>query len=237
MNTNEIARIAALVGEPARTEMLLALLDGRAFTANELAGAARITPQTASRHLAQMLDAGLLLREKQGRHCYHRLASEDVAVMLESIMQVATRGRSARPVIRTGPKDDSMRRARMCYDHIAGKLGVLIADHLLDKHAIILEGQSGQVTDQLNACLAPLNWQLNTHTSEQQVLCRPCLDWSERRYHVAGRLGKELCSHLLKLGYLKRKTGERSLTITTLGTTELRIWLGRDRWDRLAAGN
>ncbi|OZG71641.1 transcriptional regulator [Hahella sp. CCB-MM4] len=233
MNTNEIARIAALVGEPARTAMLLALMDGRAFTAHELAEAGGITPQTASRHLSQLVDAGLLSVEKQGRHRYHRLASEKVAIMLEGIMQVASIQRTAVAPIATGPKDQTMRRARMCYDHIAGRLGVAIAEHLISREAIILDSGSGQITEQLNQALAPIKLQLDLPSpNKTKALCRPCLDWSERRYHVAGHLGRQICDHLIEHGYLRRKQGERALTITTKGATELRQWLGQECWER-----
>ncbi|WP_020407968.1 ArsR/SmtB family transcription factor [Hahella ganghwensis] len=234
MNTNEIARIAALVGEPARTAMLLALMDGRAFTANELAVAGNVTPQTASRHLSQMIDAGLLKVAKQGRHRYHRLASEKVATMLEGIMQVASLNRPPPAPILTGPKDENMRRARMCYDHVAGRLGVAIAEHLTAQKAIILEDGSGQITEQLSNTLAPINMQLDqTCMNSRMVLCRPCLDWSERRYHVAGQLGRQICQHLLKEGYLRRKASLRTLWVTGKGATGLRQWLGDELWQHI----
>jgi DNA-binding transcriptional ArsR family regulator len=128
MNTNQIARIASLLGEPARTAMLLELMDGRALTARELAGAGGVSAQTASSHLAQMVEAGLLAVAQQGRHRYHRLASPAVARVLEGIMQLAASGPGLRRTVVPGPTDDNLRRARTCYDHIAGRLGVAIAD-------------------------------------------------------------------------------------------------------------
>ena len=128
MNTNRIAHVAALVGEPARTCMLLALMDGRALTARELAEAARVSPATASRHLALLVEVGLLALDRQGRHRYHRLASPEVARLLEGLMQLAAPAPgTARPVA-TGPRDAALRTARTCYDHLAGRLGV----HCLD---------------------------------------------------------------------------------------------------------
>src|SRR5690606_12757303 len=131
MNTNQVARIAALVGEPARANMLLALMDGRALTANELAAAAHVGAATASRHLAQLVEGGLLRVNAQGRHRYHRLASAEVARVLEGIMQLAVAAAPPRPVA-TGPRDATMRFARTCYDHLAGRLAVAIADRLVE---------------------------------------------------------------------------------------------------------
>ncbi|RYF65179.1 MAG: transcriptional regulator, partial [Comamonadaceae bacterium] len=150
MNTNRIAHVAALVGEPARTAMLLALMDGRALTARELADAAHISPATASRHLGLLVEAALLRVEQQGRHRYHRLASPDVARVLEGLMQLSASSseRAARPVV-VGPRDAALRTARTCYDHIAGRLGVAIAGHLLDEGAMVFDEDAGagHVTD------------------------------------------------------------------------------------------
>ncbi len=131
VTTVSIAEVGALVGDPTRAAMLQALMDGRALTASELASVAGITPQTASGHLAQLAGAGLVAVAKQGRHRYHHLATSDVARMLESLMLVA----AASPVrrVKTGPRDQELRRARTCYDHIAGWLGVALADAMVDK--------------------------------------------------------------------------------------------------------
>lgn len=156
MDTNRIAHVAALAGEPARTAMLLALMDGRALTARELAGAAHIRPAAASRHLALMVEAGLLQVQPQGRHRYHRLASAQVARMLEGLMQLAVL-QPARCVA-TGPADAALRTARSCYDHLAGRLGVAIAGHLSDAGAVVLDADatSAQATERLPAALLPL---------------------------------------------------------------------------------
>lgn len=228
MNTNEIAHIASLVGEPARTTMLLELMDGRALTANELAQAANITPQTASRHLSLLVDAGLLAVRQQGRHRYHQLASCEVATMLEGIMQVASLNRATyQSTIRTGPNNKSMRRARMCYDHIGGRLGVVIADHLLKSEAIIFEGDSGQVCEKIQPVLEPIGLTLNrSQVTAQMLLCKPCMDWSERRYHLAGPLGAKLCAHLLNQGWIRRREKSRALDVSAKGKHGLITWLG-----------
>lgn len=239
MNTNQIARIAALVGEPARTAMLLELMGGRALTAHELARAGNVSPPTASKHLAQMVEAGLLELERQGRHRYHRLASPEVAKLLEGIMQLAAQ--TAQPVRRAlvpGPKDAAMRRARTCYDHIAGRLGVAISDRLVEAGAVVFEGESGHVTEHAAAALAPLDipWDNGLPAPARRAFCRPCLDWSERRPHLAGRLGALICSHGLAQGWLRRGNPARTLEITPQGAVVLRGWLGQQRWDAVTGG-
>ena len=141
------SEIASLLGEPARAVMLHALMDGRALTASELAGVAGVTPQTASGHLARLVDAGLLRVAKQGRHRYHRLASPEVARMVEGIMQVAAASRPAPPTLTVGPRDAALRAARTCYDHLAGGLGVALADALVAGGTIELDDDGGALTD------------------------------------------------------------------------------------------
>lgn len=236
MNTNQIAHIAALVGEPARTGMLLALMDGRALTARELADAAHITPATASRHLALLVQARLLSVQSQGRHRYHRLASAEVARLLEGLMQLAAgQAPPARPVA-VGPRDAALRRARTCYDHIAGRLGVAVAEHLLQEGAIVFDTEAGgQVTDRAATVLGRLGLDLAGPSAGApqrgpRPLCRPCLDWSERRPHLAGRLGALVCAHCLDQGWLVRREGSRALAITPPGAAALQGWLGTARW-------
>src|SRR6267378_7820307 len=141
------AEVAALAGDPARAGMLHALMDGRALTASELARTAGITPQTASGHLARLTTAGLLAVEKQGRHRYHRLASPAVAQMMESIMQVAADQESARAPVRVGPRDAALRAARTCYDQLAGRLGVALADAMVAGGHVELASDAGLMTD------------------------------------------------------------------------------------------
>lgn len=237
MNTNQVARIAALVGEPARTGMLLALLDGRALTAHELADAGRITPATASRHLALMVEAGLLRVERQGRHRYHRLAAPEVARLLEGIMQVAARSQAAPRRVATGPRDAALRLARTCYDHLAGALAVAMADRLVQDGAVVMEDDTAMVTGRAAAVLAPLGltWEsLLGEGRNARLPCRPCLDWGERRMHLAGRFGALLCSHCLQQGWLLRRPGTRALDLTPPGALALRHWLGAERWRALA---
>ncbi len=214
--------IASLAGDPARAGMLHALMDGRALTASELAQAAHVTPQTASGHLTKLAAGGLIAVEKQGRHRYHRLASPAVARMLESIMQVAA---DARPrVIVTGPRDKALRAARTCYDHLAGHLGVALADAMIANRQIELTADAGIVTAEGASLFERLGIALETRKPERskRILCRPCLDWSERRPHIGGALGAALCAHCLTAGWIRRVEGSRAVSVTTKGRQRFR---------------
>ena len=228
MNTNDIARIAGLVGEPTRTAMLIELMDGRALTAGELARSAGVSAQTASRHLALMVEGGLVLATAGGRHRYHRLASREVAAIIEAMMQLASLDDRRRPIA-TGPKDAAMRRARTCYDHLAGRLGVAVVDHLVAAGAIELDIDSARPTPALPQVLAALGPDLVDGDSH----CRPCMDWAERRPHLAGPLAVRLCNHLLAQGWLRRAPRGRALEITGTGARQLGNWLGARRWSQV----
>jgi len=211
-STAAFAETAALVGDPARAAMLTALMDGRALTAAELAGTAGITPQTASGHLARLTAAGLLSVAKQGRHRYHRLATPSVARMLEGIMAVAEVA-APRPV-RTGPRDAQMRDARTCYDHLAGRLAVALADSMAARGLLELSPDGGAVTPAGESFFESLGIALALPGPR---FCRPCLDWSERRPHIAGRLGAALCTRCFDLGWVRRREGGRALLVTPEG--------------------
>jgi DNA-binding transcriptional ArsR family regulator len=213
-----LAETASLVGDPARANMLSALLDGRALTATELAGAAGIAPQTASGHLAQLTEAGLLAMERQGRSRYHRLASPAVARMLEGIMAVAAAGRP-NPIV--GPRDKALRRARTCYDHLAGALAVAIADRLVADGHIEFSADGGAVTDAGTAFLRGIGVDLDAARAGKRVFCRPCLDWSERRPHIAGAVGAALCRTCLSRNWVRRLEGTRAVAVTPAGQMAL----------------
>ncbi|WP_203074965.1 ArsR/SmtB family transcription factor [Falsiroseomonas ponticola] len=211
-SVNALAETAALVGDPARAAMLAALMDGRALTAGELAAIAGITPQTASGHLARLAGAGLLAMERQGRHRYHRLATAGVARMLEGLMAVAE---AARPAPRTGPRDAAMRAARTCYDHLAGQLAVALADAMVARGVLEFGPDGGAVTPAGEGFFEQLGIPM-ARAARGRVFCRPCLDWSERRPHVAGRLGAALCTRCFELGWVRRQGG-RTLVVTPEG--------------------
>ncbi len=220
------AEVANLAGDPARAGMLHALMDGRALTATELARVAGITPQTASGHLMQLTAGGLLSVEKQGRHRYHRLASPAVARMLESIMQVAA---DAAPRKKTfaGPRDLALRAARTCYDHLAGHLGVALADALVTRGDIELGADAGIVTKSGAALFDRLGIELGANSkSKSRMMCRPCLDWSERRPHLAGHVGAALCKHCLSEGWIKHIDGTRAVAVTVKGQRNFRDVFG-----------
>lgn len=234
MNTNQIARIASLMGDPTRAAMLLQLMDGRMLTATELARSGNVSAATASRHLAQMVEYGLMCVEQRGRHRYHRLACTEVAKVLEGMMRIAGQLPAARAVV-VGPRDAAMRMARMCYDHIAGRLGLAIAERLLADQLIVFDGDAGHVTE--GSAQALERWGIALASAPLPLrgrpYCRPCLDWSERKPHLAGRLGAMICAHALDQGWLARKAGSRALTITAGGAEALRERLGLQAWDQV----
>ncbi|AUN29699.1 ArsR/SmtB family transcription factor [Niveispirillum cyanobacteriorum] len=227
VTTADFAEIAALAGDPTRACMLQALMDGRALTAAELAHAAGITAQTASGHLSRMVTAGLLHVEQQGRHRYHRLASLAVARMMESIMQVAAdRVPTPRP-IRTGPRDRALAQARTCYDHLAGRLGVALADAMVAGGHVELAEDAGLITTQGRDFLSGIGVVLPA-SGTTRAFCRPCLDWSERRPHLAGTLGRTLCNHAFDQGWVRRVDGTRAVSVTPKGAMELKQQFGVD---------
>lgn len=214
-NAPQIAEVAALVGDPARANILCALLDGRALTATELAFAASVSPPTTSGHLGKLLGARLLVVMKQGRHRYYRLAGPHVAQMLESIMSVALTGPP-----RFQPKsklDETLRHARTCYDHIAGKLGVALAERLIEREFVILGDEAGEVTPSGTAFLSKLGVDLSGARAKRRVFCRPCVDWTERRLHIGGAVGAALAVRCFELKWIERVRGSRALVLTPTG--------------------
>jgi len=208
----DIAMVAALVGDPARANMLTALMTGRALTATELAHEGGITPQTASSHLAKLEAGGLIEQEKQGRHRYFRLSDPDVAGVLEGLEGLAARAGHMR--LRTGPKDPALRRARVCYDHLAGDLGVQMLDSMKKqrlirqrKHDIELTAEGARF---LNRALQISSDSL---THPRRPLCKACLDWSERRHHLAGTLGAAILARFTELKWAARDAAPGSRVV------------------------
>lgn len=215
-----IAPVAALAGDPARANMLAALLAGKALTASELAHEAGITAQTASSHLAKLEAGGLVVAVKQGRHRYFRLADRDVAHMLESMMGVAARAGHLRT--RPGPADPAMRKARICYDHLAGEMGVALFDALVAGGQLVSRDNALRVTRKGDEFFAEFGIALDELAAERRPLCRTCLDWSMRRTHLAGSLGAALLDRVTTLGWIRRTGSGRALVFTPRGERRFR---------------
>jgi DNA-binding transcriptional ArsR family regulator len=219
-----IAEVAALVGDPARANILCALLGGRAITAAELACAAHVSPQTASEHLGKLLSARLLVVMKQGRHRYYRLAGAHVGAMLESIMKVALTGP---PRFQPRSKaDETLRSARTCYDHLAGVLGVGIADRLIARAFVILDDEAGEVTPAGARFLAELGVDLPGVRAKRRMFCRPCVDWTERRPHIGGAVGAAIAARCFELKWIELVKSSRALTVTAAGRRGLMEMFG-----------
>jgi DNA-binding transcriptional ArsR family regulator len=224
-NIGQLASVGQLIGEPSRAAMLIALLDGRALTAGELASVAGITPQTASGHLAALLQARLLMVATQGRHRYYQLATAEVAELLERMLGVAVlRGLQSelRPV-RTGPRDSALRRARTCYDHMAGGVAVAVLDSLVDRGYGQCSRDGATITPGGMAFFEGLGVRppAGVDTADGAALCRPCMDWSERRFHLAGEVGRNLLQAFLDNHWVRPQAGSRVLVVTHAGSAML----------------
>ncbi len=211
----DIAQIGALIGDPARANMLTALMGGKALTATELAATGGVTVQTASTHLAKLEAGNLLVQRKQGRHRYFTLADDSVGKFLESIMGFAAGRGHLRH--KPGPKEPALRKARICYDHLAGDYGVRMLDSLIAKGAIDAMGDGLALTESGETELKTIGTDVHALKSSRRPLCRSCLDWSERRAHLAGSLGKALLSNFLEKGWARRTAESRSVVFSPEG--------------------
>jgi DNA-binding transcriptional ArsR family regulator len=214
----DIAMVAALVGDPARANMLTALMTGRALTASELAHQAGVTPQTASSHLAKLEAGGLIEPEKQGRHRYYRLTGPDIAGVLEGLAGLAARAGHMR--VRTGPKDPALRRARICYDHLAGDLGVQMLDSMKNQKLVRQRKHDIELTAEGERFLAKtLQISAESLSHPRRPVCKACLDWSERRHHLAGTLGAAMMTRFTELKWAARDSapGSRVVNFTRNG--------------------
>jgi DNA-binding transcriptional ArsR family regulator len=220
-----IAEIAALVGDPARATMVSALLDGRALTASELAVAARITPQTASTHLAKLTAAGLLSVVRNGRHRYFRLASPIVVDMIDGIVAVALEKRPRyRPLSRQAR---ALSAARICYDHLAGRLSVDLTDSFVAREYVVLDDQAAEITTAGTRFFTEFGIELPTLRSTRRH-CRLCLDWTERRPHIAGTVGAAITKRYFDLGWMERMRRSHAVIVTPLGRRGFQETFGID---------
>ncbi len=217
VSANRIAEIGAVIGDVTRATILMTLMDGRAFSAGELAAESGVTPQTASGHLAKLTEAGLVTVHQQGRHRYFRLSSGDVAELIEGVSALIAAGPLRyRP---TGPKDRAMRLARTCYDHLAGHLAVRVAENMEARGFISLSDGTAVLSKEGRRYVCDFGVDLENPAYCRRDLCRACLDWSERRFHLGGRLGSGLLDRFVALGWLRRMPGSRALLITRAGET------------------
>lgn len=198
----DITLIGSLIGDPARANMLSALISGKALTASELANEAGITLQTTSAHLKKLESGGLIRQRKQGRHRYFNLADEDVATLLETMMGLAAKKGHIRT--RTGPKAPEMRKARVCYNHLAGEFGVHMFDSLFGRGFLFERQDEIEITDSGRDFIKGLGIDLDPLQKAKRPLCKSCLDWSARRSHLAGSLGTALLDHIYEKGWAKR---------------------------------
>jgi len=217
----DISSVAALISEPARGRILLALLDGRSLPSTELAKRAGITRQTASSHLAKLTEGGLLQVIPQGRHRYYRIANARVAELLESIARFAPRRETCPPE----PKS-LIEIARTCYNHLAGSLGVRITEAIVGQGLLREVGRDYQLTKKGAQWFSDLGIDINGLRESGRVFARQCLDWSERRNHLAGALGSALAQHLFEVGWIEHVRESRAVRITELGRRELKRLLG-----------
>jgi DNA-binding transcriptional ArsR family regulator len=214
----DISLIGALIGDPARANMLTALMGGQALTASELAGAAGVTLPTTSAHLAKLEAGGLIAQRKQGRHRYFALADDEAGRLLESIMGYAANRGHLRT--RPGPKDPALRKARVCYNHLAGDYGVRLLDRLVADGDVTLDGDEAAVTPAGEMRMAALGIDMPALKAQRRPVCRTCLDWSERRSHLAGSLGEALLARFIANGWAKREKNSRAVRFTGEGERE-----------------
>ena len=211
----DIARVASLMGDPARANILAALMGGQALTAGELAREAGVTPQTASSHLAKLVDGGLIVDRRQGRHAFFALANADVADLLEKLMGLAERAGCQRT--RPGPKEPALRRSRVCYDHLAGDLGVAVLDSLTGHGRIEDRAGSLSLTVDGERFLRGFGVEPDGLARGGRPLCKACLDWSVRRSHLGGALGTALLERIYERGWAWRVDGTRVVTFSAPG--------------------
>lgn len=211
----DISRIAQLIGDPARANMLCALMSGKALTATELANEAGVTLQTTSGHLTKLVDGGLVANRKQGRHKYYQLLDDEVAHLLENLMSVAALRGHLRA--QTGPKDPELRHARVCYDHLAGDLGTKLYVSLTQQGHLREFGDQTEVTQAGADFFERLGFDLDSLSKGRRLLCRQCLDWSERRTHLAGTLGASILTHILEKKWATREENSRVVRFSKSG--------------------
>ncbi|SDN03708.1 DNA-binding transcriptional regulator, ArsR family [Fictibacillus solisalsi] len=226
MAQSNVAEIASIVSESSRAAMLTVLMDGRFHTASELAYRAGIKPQTASFHLSKMQEAGVIALEKQGRHRYYGILNEEVAKVMESLLFIAP------PVkiksLKQSSQDKAIRYARTCYDHLAGNVGVQLTDALLKAGFLKEEKENFIIPEEGVRFFGEMGIDLERISKKRRSFSHRCLDWSERRHHLAGSLGNALLERFLELGWMQRVPHHRAVKITDAGINGFKRTFGID---------
>ena len=223
-DTMDIATVAGAIGDPSRAAMLTALMDGRPLPASVLAYWAGITPQTASAHLSRLVETGLVTGRPDGRQRSYQLANENVAQAVEALMVLAPN----RPRSRVPAAEDRVifPHGRLCYDHLAGTLGVRVLAALIQRRALVPEGMDFRLSPRGTAWFSALGIDVSGARRSRRHFARACLDLTERRHHLAGALGAALATNLLKRGWLRRRPEGRSLSVSDAGRAGLQRELG-----------
>jgi DNA-binding transcriptional ArsR family regulator len=224
-NANQFSSITSLIGEPARATMLWKMLEGKAFTATELAVSADVSAQSASMHLTKLVNAKLLAVATQGRHKYYRLASAEVAYVLESISNLVPNDKLITEESKEISQHD-IKYCRTCYDHLAGRVGVALTDRLEKKKIIVSAGQEFDVSSAGAKWFGALDISVDDLRKQRRAFARKCLDWSERRYHLSGSLGASLFEKMIEMKWLRRIKESRRITLTTIGQEKMYKLLG-----------
>jgi len=210
-----ISFVANLIGDGARSKMLTALMGGKALTASELALEADITSQTASSHLSKLIEGQLLVVRKQGRHKYFQLKNGEIASLLEMLLNVSSN--ISHPKTKTGPSDPRLRESRVCYDHLAGELGVALYDSLVKNNHIIDRGCETTLTEKGVQFFNELGLKIEELKKSKRPLCKPCLDWSERRNHLSGQVGYWILTDIYNKGWAVKDADSRCILFTQKG--------------------
>ncbi|MBQ0772189.1 winged helix-turn-helix domain-containing protein [Parasphingorhabdus sp.] len=212
-----IANVAALIGDPARANILTALMAGKALTVSELAQEAGVTLQTTSSHLSKLLGGGMVSYRKQGRHKYFELASHQVAGTIEALMGLAADSGHLRT--RTGPRDEALRSARRCYNHLAGTAGVQVYESMVRRGYLTVDAADLSLSTAGRVFAENLGIDVVRLSKGRAPLCRECLDWSERKTHLAGSLGRALLDYMIADGWVKQDATSRAVSFTARGRT------------------
>lgn len=215
----EIGYITSLIGDPVRTNILWTLLDGRAYTATELAIQADTSPQNISMHLRKLISADLLTVENQGRHKYYRFARQEVAYAIEALGNLVPTEKHKR--ITSNPDNSAIKYCRTCYDHLAGKVGVLMTEALIKQKIIGLNASDYFLTKKGEKFFSDLEINTEELKKHRRIFAKPCLDWSERKHHLAGSLGAALLDKMLSWNWLRKTNRSRAIIITSKGQQQL----------------